>query len=195
MGERTEFVESAAKRLLDAVAALAGLIVGAPLLLVAAVAIKATSPGPVIFAQQRVGRGERGFTCYKLRTMYEATPHRASHEISGSAVTPVGAFLRRTKLDELPQLVNVLRGEMSLVGPRPCLPTQTELIEARREAGVYSLRPGITGVAQVQGVDMSEPAKLAALDATYLKSRGLLTDLRILILTVAGRGSGDRVAA
>jgi O-antigen biosynthesis protein WbqP len=188
-------VERAVKRLLDVSAALVGLILGAPLILAAGVAIKATSPGPVIFSQERVGLRERRFVCYKLRTMYEATPHLASHEVSVSAVTPVGAFLRRTKLDELPQLVNVLRGEMSLVGPRPCLPAQTELIEARRAAGVYALRPGITGVAQVKGVDMSEPATLAALDATYLTSGGLLTDLRILILTVVGHGSGDRVAA
>ena len=187
--------EHPAKRLLDVAAALAGLIVGSPLLLLCAIAIKASSPGPVIFAQERVGRGERRFTCYKLRTMYVATPHKASHEVSAAAVTPVGAFLRKVKLDELPQLVNVLRGEMSLVGPRPCLPSQTELIEARREAGVYALRPGITGVAQVQGVDMSQPARLAALDATYLGKAGLWTDLHILLLTVAGRGNGDRVAA
>ena len=193
--QRTLSVESAGKRLLDVTAAVGGLIVGAPLLAIAAIAIKATSSGPVIFAQERVGQNERRFTCYKLRTMYEATPHRASHEVSASAVTPTGAFLRRTKLDELPQLVNVLRGEMSLVGPRPCLPAQTELIEARRAAGVYALKPGITGVAQVQGVDMSEPTKLAALDASYLTTGGFLTDLRILVLTVLGRGSGDRVAA
>jgi len=187
--------EFATKRLLDVAAALIGLVLGSPLLLGAALAIRATSPGPVIFRQERVGRDERRFTCYKLRTMYQATPHLASHQVSRSAVTPVGSLLRRTKLDELPQLVNVLRGEMSLVGPRPCLPAQVELIEARRAAGVYALRPGITGVAQVQGVDMSEPTRLAALDAGYLQSAGLLTDLKILFLTAAGRGSGDRVAA
>ena len=195
VGPAAGSVEHPAKRLLDIAAALAGLVVGSPLLLLCAIAIKATSSGPVIFAQERVGRNERRFTCYKLRTMYQATPHLASHEVSVSAVTPVGLFLRKIKLDELPQLVNVLRGDMSLVGPRPCLPSQTELIEARRAAGVYALRPGITGIAQVQGVDMSQPAALATLDATYLAKAGLLTDLRILLLTVAGRGNGDRVAA
>lgn len=194
-GHSTPPHRDVAKRLLDVSASALGLVVGAPLLALAAIAIKATSSGPVIFAQERVGRNERRFICYKLRTMYEATPHRASHEVSASAVTPVGAVLRRTKLDELPQLVNVLRGEMSLVGPRPCLPAQTELIEARRAAGVYALRPGITGVAQIQGVDMSEPARLAAIDAGYLERNGLLTDVKILFLTVIGRGSGDRVAA
>jgi O-antigen biosynthesis protein WbqP len=194
-GHRTPAANNAAKRLLDVSASLVGLVLGSPFLLAAAIAIRLTSKGPVIFAQERVGQNERPFVCYKLRTMHEATPHKASHEVSASAVTPVGAFLRRTKIDELPQLVNVLRGEMSLVGPRPCLPVQTELIEARRAVGVYALRPGITGVAQVQGVDMSEPTKLARLDAGYLATASLLTDLKIILLTVAGRGSGDRVAA
>jgi len=110
-------------------------------------------------------------------------------------VTPLGRWLRRLKLDELPQLWNVLRGDMSLVGPRPCLPSQTELIAERRARGVYALRPGITGVAQVAGVDMSDPPRLAALDATYLATVSAAADLRLLLATVRGAGRGDRIRA
>jgi lipopolysaccharide/colanic/teichoic acid biosynthesis glycosyltransferase len=110
-------------------------------------------------------------------------------------VTGFGAFLRRTKLDELPQLWNVLVGDMSLVGPRPCLPNQAELIGARDARGIYVLRPGITGPAQVQGVDMSNPERLAQLDATWLDERSVHSYLALIVLTVRGRGRGDRVRA
>jgi O-antigen biosynthesis protein WbqP len=108
------------------------------------------------------------FRCHKLRTMYAGTASMPTHEVSVSRITPIGGFLRRTKLDELPQLWNVLKGEMSLVGPRPCLPAQTVLVEERRRRGVAALRPGITGTAQLRGVDMADPAKLAEIDAEYL---------------------------
>ena len=146
------------KRLVDICAALFGLVLSSPLVAVAVLAIRRESPGPAIFRQQRVGRWGREFTCYKLRTMYVGTAHLPTHETQASAVTPLGQKLRRWKLDELPQLFNVLTGEMSLVGPRPCLPTQTALIEARRTRNVFAVRPGITGLAQVRGIDMSEPA-------------------------------------
>ncbi len=105
------------------------------------------------------------FTCYKLRTMYSYTPSVGTHEVQLSSVTPIGRRLRRWKLDELPHLWNVLRGDMSLVGPRPCLPIQSELIEKRRQMGVLDFRPGITGLAQVAGVDMSDPERLANIDS------------------------------
>lgn len=171
-------------RLTEASIALIGLVVTSPLVLAAALAVRGTSPGPAVLVQQRVGRHEMPFRCLKLRTMWKDTRAVPTHEAAVSAVTPVGRFLRRTKLDELPQLWNVLRGEMSFVGPRPCLPTQEALIAARRARGVYALRPGITGLAQVRGVDMSDPEALAVIDAEYLAKRTLALDLRILLATL-----------
>ena len=162
-------------------------LVACPLVAAAAIWIKLTSPGPVLFAQQRVGRHEKPFRCLKLRTMYEGTKSLPTHEVDGQAVTSAGRVLRRLKLDELPQLWNVITGEMSLVGPRPCLPTQKELIEHRRALGVYDLKPGITGLAQVEGIDMSDPRKCAEKDAEYLRIRSAGLDVRILIGTFIGR--------
>ncbi len=171
-------------RLTEASIALIGLVVTSPLVLAAALAVRGTSPGPAVLVQQRVGQHEMPFRCLKLRTMWKDTRAVPTHEAAVSAVTPVGRFLRRTKLDELPQLWNVLRGEMSFVGPRPCLPTQEALIAARRARGVYALRPGITGLAQVRGVDMSDPEALAVIDAEYLAKRSVALDLRILLATL-----------
>lgn len=131
--------------------------------------------------------------CLKLRTMYVETQNAASHDVPASAVTRAGAFLRRTKLDELPQLYNVLRGDLSLVGPRPCLPSQTVLVDLREAAGVLEVRPGITGLAQIRGVDMSDPARLTAVDREYVQNRSFLGDVRILLATLTGKGQGDRV--
>lgn len=156
-------------------------------------AIRLGSPGPGIFTQTRVGRGGAPFTCYKFRTMKTGTAQAGTHEVSASAVTPVGAFLRRTKLDELPQVWNILRGEISLIGPRPCLPVQTELIEARRRRGVFAVLPGISGLAQVEGLDMSDPERLARRDAEYVALQSLLLDLRLMLATATGGGQGDRV--
>lgn len=169
-----------------------GLVVSVPVIAVLAVLIRAETPGNPLFLQKRVGKGEKVFTCYKLRTMFAGTPDAASHLTSVAQVTKVGNFLRKTKLDELPQLWNVLVGEMDIVGPRPCLPSQLELIEARRREGVFAVRPGITGLAQVQGVDMSEPERLAKLDRSYIESASLGTDLSICWATVRGSGYGDR---
>lgn len=183
------------KRAMDLFLAVAGLVVAAPVVAICALVIRATSPGPAILRQTRVGRDEVPFTCLKLRTMYADTKDAPSHMTGQSAVTPIGRHLRRFKLDELPQLWNIVRGEMSFVGPRPCLQMQTELIVARRRYGLHRLRPGITGVSQVAGVDMSDPEKLASLDATYLERMSLLTDLRLIIATVLGSGRGDRVTS
>ena len=172
------------KRALDIVTAAAGLILLAPVLLVIAVLVAVSSPGPALFRQERVGKDERIFNCNKFRTMHLGTRQRATHEISPSAVTQVGSFLRAHKLDELPQLWNVLAGEMSLVGPRPCLPNQQRLIAERRKRNVFSVRPGITGLAQVQGVDMSDPVRLAEIDQTYVRTRSLGMDLRLIVKTI-----------
>ena len=135
-------------RFFDVVFSLAGLIIGAPALLVIYV-VGLFDTGSPLFFQERVGRDQKPFTLVKFRTMRPDTASVASHLADASAITPLGAFLRRTKLDELPQLWNVLKGAMSLVGPRPCLFNQTELIAERHIRGVFEVRPGITGLAQV----------------------------------------------
>lgn len=167
---------------------LAGLVLvaAAPVLLLAAIAIKLESAGPAIFAQTRVGRFGKPFTCYKLRTMYVDTPHVPTHEMTASGVTGIGRIFRRLRIDEIPQLWNVLINDMRLVGPRPCLPSQTELIEARKRLGVDALYPGVTGIAQALHIDMSTPQKLANVDATYLGRVNALTDLKILGMTALG---------
>ncbi|NGO52218.1 sugar transferase [Allomesorhizobium camelthorni] len=181
------------KRAFDIVLAAIGLVVAAPLFLAAVILIRLTSPGPAIFRQIRVGLDEKPFTCLKLRTMYCETGNVPTHEAGASSITPVGKLLRRFKFDELPQLWNVLMGDMSFVGPRPCLPSQTTLIAARRAYGLYAICPGITGVAQVAGVDMSEPEKLAVLDAVYLRDMSLAADIRLILATALGSGQGDQV--
>ena len=125
--------------------------------------------------------------------MRQDTISTATHLADASAVTTFGRFLRRTKLDELPQLWNVLRGEMSLVGPRPCLVNQEDLIAERASRGVFDVRPGITGLAQIQGIDMSTPVLLAKTDAEMLKSLNIFNYFRYIFLTIVGKGSGDRV--
>lgn len=181
------------KRTFDVLLALVALPFGAVIILGLGLLVRATSPGPAIFRQTRVGRDEQPFVCRKLRTMRVETENAPSHEVGASGVTPIGRILRRTKLDELPQLWNILAGEMSFVGPRPCLPTQTALVEARRVYGLQRIRPGITGVAQIAGVDMSDPERLAALDATYLADMSLRRDIQLIARTVLGAGRGDRL--
>lgn len=181
------------KRAFDVAAVVAAAPVAVPLTLGAAMAVRLDSSGPALFRQKRVGQWGREFTCYKLRTMTTGTPDRATHEASAGSVTRVGAVLRRIKIDELPQLWNVLRGDMSLVGPRPCLCVQDELIRLRRELGVLNVPPGITGLAQVQDIDMSDPPRLARADAEYVRTWTPRLDLVLLIKTAMGRGIGDRV--
>lgn len=172
-----------AKRAFDLTIAAVMLTVMSPVVLIAMLAVRATSSGPAIFSQPRVGRGGAVFACHKLRTMHRNTPSLPTHEAPAGSVTAVGRVLRATKIDELPQLWNVLKGEMSLVGPRPCLPTQTELIGHRRRLGVLSALPGITGLAQIKGIDMSDPKLCAETDAAYLKAASIGLDLRILLGT------------
>jgi lipopolysaccharide/colanic/teichoic acid biosynthesis glycosyltransferase len=158
------------------------------------VAVRFDSPGPGIFAQVRVGRFERPFTVYKLRTMTVGTAYAGTHEIGAAAVTRLGRALRKYKIDELPQAWNLVRGDLALVGPRPCLPTQTELVELRRQYGIFDAKPGITGLAQVNDIDMSDPKRLARWDSDYLAQQGLVLDWQILLMTFIGKGRGDRVA-
>jgi lipopolysaccharide/colanic/teichoic acid biosynthesis glycosyltransferase len=181
-------------RILDILFSVSGLILASPLLLVLTIAGLFDTGSP-LFRQARVGRDKKPFTLVKFRTMRPDMAHVATHLADASAVTAFGKFLRRTKLDELPQLWSVLKGEMSLVGPRPCLFSQKELIEARDQLGVFHARPGITGLAQVNGIDMSTPQLLAETDARMLASLGIETYFRCILMTVAGRGLGDRIKA
>ena len=169
-----------------------GLIVGFPLLVVITF-LGFFDTGAPIFRQKRVGRNKVPFILIKFRTMAKATESVASHLANSESITKFGRFLRKTKLDELPQLWNVLRGEMSLVGPRPNLYNQKELLRERDALGVYDVLPGITGLAQVNNIDMSRPELLARTDAQMIASMKLSSYFRYIFLTVRGKGQGDRV--
>src|SRR5947209_16259070 len=178
------------KRAFDVLACGLFLLFFWPILLIVVIAIRLQSPGPAIFKQVRVGKAGRPFTCYKFRTMYSGTANLPTHEVQASSVTALGEHLRRFKVDELPQLWNVLIGDMSLVGPRPCLPSQVGLVEARRRLGVLDVRPGITGLAQASGIDMSDANRLAEVDAQYVRSHSLVGDFRLILATLRGQGVG-----
>ncbi|WP_105175013.1 sugar transferase [Pseudoalteromonas sp. T1lg122] len=179
-------------RLLDIFFSLIGLIITLPFL-IALYFVGLFDTGSPLFKQERVGRNKKPFTLVKFRTMKVDTASVASHLASASSITPFGGFLRRTKLDELPQLWNVLKGEMSLVGPRPGLFNQHELTQQRDKYNVFAVRPGITGLAQVNDVDMSTPLKLAKLDKKMIDSLTIKIYFKLILMTVAGKGSGDRV--
>lgn len=182
------------KRAFDILVAAAGLMVGWPLLLALALAVRLTSPGPAIHWSRRVGQGNRIFAMPKFRSMRTDTPDVATHllEDPGRWITPLGRFLRRSSLDELPQLWSVLAGDMSLVGPRPALFNQDDLVALRTEAGVHRLRPGVTGWAQVNGRDELPIPEKVRLDAEYLARRSFGFDLAIIFATaraaLTGRG-------
>lgn len=176
----------------DFVFSLLGLVVGFPVLLVLTL-IGLLDTGSPVFRQVRVGRHQQPFTLVKFRTMKVDTASVATHLASSASITRFGHFLRKTKLDELPQLWNVLKGEMSLVGPRPGLFNQEELTEERAKRGVFNVRPGITGLAQVSEIDMSTPALLAETDQKMIESLTLVDYFKYIFMTVAGKGAGDRV--
>ena len=174
------------KRLLDLLAAAAALVVLALPMLLLWLLVRVTSPGPALYVSERVGRNNVPFRMPKFRSMRVDTPTVATHLLTDPDryVTPVGRFLRRTSLDELPQLWSILRGDMSFVGPRPALYNQEDLITARTERGVHTLRPGLTGWAQVNGRDeLSVPEKVTY-DAWYLAHASLTLDARIVVMTI-----------
>jgi lipopolysaccharide/colanic/teichoic acid biosynthesis glycosyltransferase len=193
-GQAGNAVYKSLKRGMDLAFALAVLLLFWWLLLILGLWVRLSSPGPAIFAQERLGQNEVPFTLYKFRTMATGTKQAGTHEVTAAAVTPVGRVLRASKLDELPQVWNILRGEISLIGPRPGLPSQHELRDARRRKGVFAVRPGISGLAQIEDIDMSTPEKLAARDADYIALQGLILDTQIALKTARGRGKGDRTA-
>lgn len=149
--------------------------------------------GKPLFAQERVGKNKKPFKLYKFRTMAVNTESVATHLSKQSSITKFGGFLRKTKLDELPQLINVLLGNMSLVGPRPNLFNQTELIEERDKRGVYNHLPGITGLAQINEIDMSTPRALAIKDAEMINNFSTADYFKYIFATLSGKGQGDRV--
>jgi O-antigen biosynthesis protein WbqP len=179
-------------RLCDVILALAGLLLLWPVLLIVGILIWVSGDAPLFF-QERVGKNRKPFILVKFRTMNSATKSVATHLAKTSDVTRIGRVLRRTKLDELPQLWNVLIGNMSIVGPRPCLFSQEDLISARERMGVFAVKPGITGLAQVKGVDMSTPRELALLDSKMLNNFGLRRYFVYILLTLSGQGAGDRL--
>ncbi len=149
--------------------------------------------GSPIFVQKRVGKDKKAFNLIKFRTMKRNTPSLASHLINQKYVTRFGKVIRLLKLDELPQLINVISGEMSLVGPRPCLYNQFELIKLRDQYNLFSVKPGITGLAQINGIDMSDPKKLAETDLLMILKTREVDYFRYLFLTFFGKGMGDKV--
>lgn len=179
-------------RVFDFAFSLLGLVIGFPVLLVITI-VGLFDTGSPVFRQVRVGRHQKPFTLVKFRTMRMDTASVATHLASSASITRFGHFLRKTKLDELPQLWNVLKGEMSLVGPRPGLFNQEELTEERAKRGVFNARPGITGLAQVNEIDMSTPALLAETDQKMIQSLTVVDYFKYIFMTVAGKGAGDRV--
>lgn len=179
-------------RFFDFILSTLGLLFLSPLFLLLFI-IGLFDTGSPLFVQLRVGRNKKPFRLIKFRTMLVTTESVASHLVAGSSVTAYGKFLRSTKLDELPQLINVLIGDMSLVGPRPCLYNQFELIKSRDELGVFKARPGITGLSQISEIDMSTPELLACSDAKMLNDLTLSRYFYYIFKTLVGHGQGDRV--
>ncbi|WP_317326665.1 sugar transferase [Turicibacter sanguinis] len=174
------------KRGFDLISSLILIMLLSPLLLLLALIIKCTSPGPILFKQRRMGVNNKEFMIYKFRTMRIDTPNVATHLLKNPEqyITPIGKFMRKTSLDELPQLLNILKGEMSTVGPRPALYNQYDLIEMRTKVNVHTIRPGLTGLAQISGRDELELDAKVYYDEKYLKEKSLTYDIKIIFLTL-----------
>lgn len=179
-------------RIFDFLFSFFGLLFLWPILLILYI-IGLFDTGSPIFVQERVGRYKKPFKLIKFRTMHVNTKSVATHLSNQASVTKFGSFLRKSKLDELPQLINVLTGDMSLVGPRPNLFNQTELIEERDKRGVYNVVPGITGLSQINEIDMSTPVELAIKDAEMIQNLTVSNYFKYILATVGGKGQGDRI--
>ncbi|WP_351000790.1 sugar transferase [Shewanella sp. TB7-MNA-CIBAN-0143] len=179
-------------RFIDFFSAFLGLLFLWPVLLIVTI-IGLFDTGSPIFVQTRVGRNKKPFKLIKFRTMSVETKSVASHLASNASITKLGVFLRKTKIDELPQLINVVKGEMSLVGPRPNLFNQEELIKERDALGVYNVLPGVTGLAQVHNIDMSIPKLLAETDKKMIDTLTIQNYFKYILMTITGSGSGDAV--
>lgn len=174
------------KRVLDFIISLFALIILSPLFLIVSVCILISDGSPVFFRQKRVGKNNELFEIYKFRTMKRGTENVASNDLSDANVkiTKFGKILRATSIDELPQLLNILNGTMSLIGPRPLIPEETKIRELRQKYNVYSVRPGITGWAQVNGRDNVSAEKKALLDKEYVEKQSLMFDIKIFFMTI-----------
>ena len=173
------------KRIIDIIGSLAGLILLSPLFLIVAILIKLDSNGPIIFKQVRIGKNGKKFNIYKFRSMKVEAPNLSTEEFKNSFdfITKVGRIIRKTSIDELPQLVNILKGDMSIVGPRPVIESETELLELREIYKVNDIVPGITGLAQINGRDDVNNYKKAKYDYEYLKNRSIILDVKIILKT------------
>lgn len=186
----------AVKRAFDIVSSACGMVVLSPVILGTAIAVKVTSPGPVLFRQRRVGRGKKLFDIYKFRTMRTDTPNLPSHMINANDwFTPIGATLRKFSLDELPQLWNIFKGDMSVIGPRPALWSQFNLVAARDEVGANDVRPGLTGWAQINGRDEISIENKVALDGEYVRRRGIAFDIKCFLGTFSKLSGSEVVEA
>lgn len=174
------------KRGFDILSSLVAIVLFSPILLILAIIVKCTSPGPILFKQRRIGKDNQEFMIYKFRTMRIDTPNVATHLLKNPEqyITSIGKFMRKTSLDELPQLFNILKGEMSVVGPRPALYNQYDLIEMRTKANVHTVRPGLTGLAQVSGRDELENEQKVYFDQQYVQKQSFFFDLKLIFLTV-----------
>ena len=174
------------KRVFDILSSLIAIILFSPILLILSIIVKCTSPGPILFKQRRIGKDNKEFMIYKFRTMRIDTPNVATHLLKNPEqyITEIGKFMRKTSLDELPQLFNILKGEMSVVGPRPALYNQYDLIEMRTNASVHTVRPGLTGLAQVSGRDELENEQKVYFDQQYVQKQSFFFDLKLIFLTV-----------
>ncbi len=179
-------------RLLDIFLAFISLVFLSPIIIFLYLLIFLENNSP-FFRQVRVGKNLKDFTLIKFRTMKIGTESCATHLVDSTRITKLGRILRKTKLDEIPQLFNVLKGEMSFVGPRPCLPNQIQLIETRKKYNLYRYTPGITGLSQIMGIDMSKPVLLSKTDDKMMRNFSLLKYFYYIALTLLGSGFGDRV--
>ena len=179
-------------RIIDIVLSSLGLIIFSPLILIVYICIYIENRSP-LFYQERLGQKMKIFFLIKFRTMTKGTGNIATHLVDPASISRIGYLLRKTKIDELPQLWNVLRGEMSIVGPRPCLASQKELIKARLRFDIYNTKPGITGLAQINGIDMSNPFLLAKTERKMMRNFNIFIYFYYIFLTLLGFGWGDRV--
>lgn len=179
-------------RMLDLILSVFTLVLTTPIMLIVLLVLFFESKSP-IFLQKRLGKDKQPFTLIKFRTMKLETPSEGTHQINKSYVTRTGKFLRSIKLDELPQLINVILGDMSLVGPRPCLPNQERVISERSKLEVFKNRPGITGLAQVNNIDMSKPQLLARTDKIMIENYNIKNYFQLILLTALGKGQGDKI--
>ena len=183
------------KRVFDFLMSLISIIILSPVILIVALAVKFTSPGPMLFKQRRIGKDNIEFEIYKFRTMRIDTPNVPTHLLENPEqwITPIGKFLRKTSLDELPQLFNILKGEMSIVGPRPALYNQIDLRDMRTEVNVHKLVPGLTGWAQINGRDEIPLSLKVSLDKEYLDRKSFFFDNKIIFMTVLSVLKSDGV--